>query len=340
MALLAALCALSKSHNFNFSVFHVEHGLRPPDESLGDAGFVLDFCRQNGIECKIKHIPRGKIALFAKKKGTGIEAAARYFRHRALRSEATRQIKQENGESLSDCSNDQDRKKAVILFAHTKDDLLETTLMRILCGAGPAGLSAMRPRIREQRSETRDRRTIEIARPILKMTRADVINYLNAKNILWREDSTNNDEKFLRNRIRRSLTPFLTETFPQWKKGIAALGETQSLVSGFLSGEAKKRIKWERDFLPQYVSANEEKFFAQPEIIREEAVFYGIDIMAFGKKILSKSVKRSVVRKFCEGSINAADFGFTRIRRENGKIFLSCKQKDVFERGISRLTED
>jgi len=335
MALLTALRALSESSGFNFkfSVFHVEHGLRPPEESRGDAVFVLDFCGRNGIECKVRHIPRGKIVSYAKENGTGIEAAARYFRHKALRREALRQ------EQLSDYSDAQARKKAVILLAHTKDDLLETSLMRILRGAGPAGLSAMRPRNKCAGSGIGKRGTaaVKIERPLLNMTRSDIENYLEAKNVSWREDSTNNDEKFFRNRIRHNLAPFLDKFFPQWKTGVSALGETQSLVNDFILHETKNRIKWEEDSNNKFLTTDEMNFLSQPRIIREEAVFCGINILFSGKKFLSKSVKRSVIRRFCKGSVNAADLGLAGIRRGEGKIFLSCKQKDVFERGISRL---
>jgi len=347
MALLAALSSLSKSPelHLNFSVLHIEHGLRPPEESRGDADFVLDFCGRGGIDCKIKRIPPGKIASLAGEKGTGIEAAARYFRHKAFRGEAKRRIEQSRGESLHDNSNDQARKKAVILLAHTNDDLLETTLMRVLRGAGPAGLRAMRPDNRDagshavSRAASRGSEDIEIARPLLNMTRGDIENYLKAKNVSWREDSTNNDEKFLRNRIRRSLTPVLNESFPGWKKGVAALGETQSLVNGFILREAKKRIEYvlAKDNRGKFLIADEENFFAQPEIIREESIFYGIDILLSGKKSLSKPAKRSVIRKFCAGSVNAADLGLVRIWRKGGKIYISRARKDVFERGISCL---
>ena len=358
MALLAALCALSenKDFNFKFSVFHVEHGLREPKESRGDSDFVRDFCENRGIKCRIKCIAPGKIASFAQKNGTGIEAAARYFRHRALRREA------ERIESCIDtCQGARNYKKVIILLAHTKDDFFETALMRVLCGAGPAGLSAMKSGKDQgngERRENKERRTegarcfsyAVIARPLLEMTRGDVVGYLTEKNISWREDSTNSDDKFLRNRIRHRLVPVLNEFFPEWKTGVASVADTQSLVNDFLAGEAGVRIKWE--LIPMtsqcaYVSTEEENFFSQPKIIREEAVFMAVNLLSsfhasesiFGN-IAKKSIKRSVVRQFCEGEVNAFDLGTVRIYRENGRITMSQKQKEFFESGISRLIKD
>ncbi|MCL2266430.1 MAG: tRNA lysidine(34) synthetase TilS, partial [Treponema sp.] len=135
MAMLAALCAAAKSGKnqsgsaeFYFSCIHVEHGIRPAEESLGDAEYVRGFCKENGIKCAVTHIRPGKIEDFARRKGTGIEAAARFFRHRALKKKALT-----SGENT------------VTLLAHTKDDLLETAVMRVLRGCGPGGLAAMPP---------------------------------------------------------------------------------------------------------------------------------------------------------------------------------------------------
>ncbi|MCL2441294.1 MAG: tRNA lysidine(34) synthetase TilS [Treponema sp.] len=309
MAMLAALLAVKKERLL--FCLHVEHGLRPASESSGDADFVKAFCKSNGIKCRVVHILKGKIADYSQRKGTGIEAAARYFRHRVLSKEADRL-----------------GKNTVILLAHTKNDLLELSLMRVLRGAGPMGLAIM--------PQKRGR----LFRPLLNMTRSDITGYLTEKNISWREDATNTDVKFLRNRIRRRLVPFLNETFPIWKKGVYVMAETQALVSEFIVNEAAARIKWERT--SESLFTNEENFFTQPQIIREEAVFLGINFLCsfIGLQTRTgklKTIKRSVLGKFCTGRINAADLGLYRLKREKGKVILSRVKKEFFERGVSQL---
>ena len=300
MAMLAALSQFP-----NYSCFHVEHGIRPAEESRGDAEFVRAFCEKQGIKFCVKHIPPGKVAAYAKRKGIGIEAAARFFRHKALSAEAARL-----------------GKNTRILIAHTKDDALELSLMRFLRGSGPAGLAAM--------PESRGR----ILRPLLGLTRADVIGYLKAKGIPWREDASNADEKFLRNKIRRRLVPLLDEAFPSWRTGVSAVAQTQSLAAEFIVSEADKRIKWESQ--ETSLSTETQNFFAQPPIIREEAIFLAIDELL--KNVKSpRSVKRTVVRQFCSGSVTAADLGSVRIKRETGRITLSREKKEFFETGISTL---
>ena len=369
MAMLAALCALFKREKI--FCLHVDHGLRN-EESREDAEFVRSFCEKTGIACRIETIPSGKIAAFARRRGTGIEAAARIFRLKVLFREAARL-----GENT------------YILTAHTKDDMLETILMRVLRGAGPAGLAAMPVKKNF------------FLRPLLSVTRADIIRYLTEKNIPWREDSTNTDENFLRNRIRRRLVPLLNDFFPSWETGLSAAAATQSLTANFIAEETTRRIKWSirneelgirneklektplsstpnsslliphspfptphsplpipnsslltpnssHSSVPSVSSVvnsssllitDAENFFAQMQIIREEALFYGIDILLSGVKN-PRPVKRSVVRRFCEGVVTAADLGPAQVWREGGNIALSLKRKVFSESGFSLLIKE
>jgi len=334
MALLAVLCAIggitrealpvvpgnATSDSFHFSCVHIEHGLRPAHESGGDADHVRGFCGKNGIKCFIKRIAPGKIENFAKRKGTGIEAAARFFRHTALSKYAARL-----GENT------------VILLAHTKDDMLETALMRLLRGSGPAGLAQM--------PAVSGRNGYVIARPLLQLSRAEIECYLKAKNVAWREDSTNADEKYLRNRIRHRLVPLLEESFASWKAGIAQMTQTQLLAADFIAKEAKERVKWEVSlkFSDELLFTDEANFFAQPQIIREEAVYQAVNDLSFLRafaprgSLQIKSIKRKVIRQFCEGGVNTADLGKYNIKLEKGKIFVFKKRKEYFESRISRL---
>ena len=357
MAMLAALIAICPKERL--TCMHIEHGIRPAEESQGDADFVRAFCEEHSIENCIKHIPRGKIPVFARRKKTGIEAAARFFRHKALFKKAA--LLGEN---------------TVILLAHTKDDMLETALMRILRGAGPAGLVAMSriaaiPCIATIPCVvTMPANRGQIARPLLDITRADVIEYLKAKKISWREDSSNYDEKFLRNKIRHQLVPLLDKSFPSWRTGVTGMADTQALAADFIGSEAKTRIKWQvsseelgvrseeyttdnntphstllttHSSSPpvRFVFTDFDNFFKQPLIIREEAVFQGINILSGSETLrevsVSKSIKRSVVRRFCKGVVNAADLGSVKIKQENGQIFVFKARKEFFERGVSRL---
>jgi len=289
-AMLAALAALRKDTDFSLYCAHVEHGIRPAEESQGDAEAVRALCEKLKVPCQVITIQRGKIAAFASKNGTGIEAAARYFRHRALSAER-RRVKAE-----------------LILTAHTQDDLLETLLMRFLRGSGPAGLAPM----------TRNKG--RILRPLLDVGRQDVLNYLKENNIQYRTDSTNVDTSFLRNRVRHKLIPVLDAQFPSWRSSVLVLAETQGLIADFLESETRKRLPWEPG--ETLFKLREDDFLKAPPILREEAVFTATDMLAaHGDGKPCRCPRRSVVRRAVKQG-HAADLGPVRLDRRNGFITL------------------
>ena len=295
VAMLVALAAI-REKAFDLRCIHIEHGIRSEAESRGDAEFVKRLCKELNVPCKVVHVKPGRIAVVAKERGIGIEASARLFRRRAWFREAR-------------------RLNARILVAHTADDALETTLMRILRGAGPSGLALM--------PASRGR----ITRPLISLRRSDVIDYLKEKKIPWREDKTNEDTRFLRNRVRRSLIPLLNESFPQWRAALESFAKTQSLAADFIQNEAGARVVWQpfegaRD-PALYTDAG--VFFAQPALIREEALFQGIDklLAQMPAHAYSGTIKRANIRRFCEGGKKAIDLGPVRIKKDSQQITLS-----------------
>jgi tRNA(Ile)-lysidine synthase len=187
----------------------------------------------------------------------------------------------------------------------------------IIIGAGPAGLSGM---------PVRNGRFV---RPLLETTREEVISYLKDKNIPWREDSTNTEDIFLRNKIRHRLIPVLNEFFPSWKKGIGSMAEIQSLAADFIGSEAENRICWETASSSRSsFTTSESNFFNQSLIIREEAVFQGINLLS-AQTVSVRGIKRYVVRDFCLGKMTACDLSLARITRKKGKIILAPAKKRV-----------
>lgn len=107
---------------------------------------------------------------------------------------------------------------AAVALAHHADDQAETMLMRLLRGSGMTGLSGMAYR-----------NTRGYVRPLLAITRAEIEQYLRSRALAWREDSTNSDTAYLRNRIRHQLLPLLEEYNPAIRSGLAA---TAAIIHG------------------------------------------------------------------------------------------------------------
>ncbi|HLX45092.1 MAG TPA: tRNA lysidine(34) synthetase TilS [Bryobacteraceae bacterium] len=102
-----------------------------------------------------------------------------------------------------------------VALGHTQDDQAETVLFRILRGSGLAGLAGVHP-------VTED----GFVRPLIQVTRADVLEFLNARGIEWREDRTNQEVRFARNRIRHGLLPELKRDWnPRLSQALAHLAD-------------------------------------------------------------------------------------------------------------------
>jgi tRNA(Ile)-lysidine synthase len=302
--MLAALTRLRSEYGFVLHCLHVEHGIRPAAESRGDAEAVKALCKELDVPCRVVSVVPGRIAEAAKRRGLGIEGAARLYRHAAWNREAAR------------------LGAARVLAAHTRDDFLETVLMRVLRGSGPRGLASI--------SGERGR----VLRPLLDLSREDVLAYLAERGISYRTDSTNADPAFLRNRIRNTLIPCLNEGFPSWKKGVAALAETQALTADFLEAEAAARLPWTVSDKAKRLELSRAVFFAQGEIIREEALFLGIDRLTGGEP------RRSSLRLFTRGEKKSVDLGSARITCTEDRGILSAGCNQAHETGFSLLIKE
>ena len=179
VALLTLLLDLRAELGIVLSVAHVNHKLRGR-ESDEDEEFVGELARQHGLEFHVRSAPLAQPL-------AGIEAAAR-----KLRYDFFRELTIENRISK-------------IATAHTLDDQAETVLLRMLRGTGIRGLAGIHPRIAFERGE--------VVRPLLGFRRAGLAAFLRDKNLVWREDSSNNNPAFLRNRVRLRLLPLLAEDF-------------------------------------------------------------------------------------------------------------------------------
>lgn len=197
LALLYVLHGLSVHYKFSLEVVTIDHKIRSEEESGGDAQFVEVICAslQPALNCTRVNLEEGEVlkTAFARKKG--IEEAARYLRYRIFDSLA------------------QEKQINCICTAHNQNDQIETVLMRFLQGAGTDALGG----IKEERAL--------YLRPFLAVSRQEIETWLVNRGLDWREDNSNSDEAYTRNKIRRSLIPFLDQHFAGWQKGVLTTAE-------------------------------------------------------------------------------------------------------------------
>jgi tRNA(Ile)-lysidine synthase len=246
VALLRLLLELRHELGIVLSVVHFNHRLRGA-ESDADQEFVAELAREHDLEF---HADSDDVAQRATEEHISVETAARelrygFFRH-LLGEEAPagpRGLKPgpvvaPNGTaeavpfreppSLRSASQGLQQPTSVhltkIVTGHTLDDQAETVLMRIIRGAGLRGLGGIHPRIPVEDDDGEI--CGEIIRPLLGIRRRELEQYLKEIGQPWREDSTNADERFTRNRVRKLVVPLLEQEFnPAVAENLAELAE-------------------------------------------------------------------------------------------------------------------
>jgi len=189
VALLCLLLELQAELGIVLSVAHVNHRLRG-EESDEDERFVAKLTQQLGLEL---HVCEAQVdSRHSSEIGPGIEAAARKLRYGFFRQLA------------------RSGRAGKIATAHTLDDQAETVLLRIFRGTGIRGLSGIHPRIV---LEEQGHAVGELVRPLLGFRRTALQEFLRERGQNWREDSSNLDIAFLRNRVRHRLLPVIAEEF-------------------------------------------------------------------------------------------------------------------------------
>lgn len=191
MALLMLLLEKRSRGDVKLAAVHVNHGLRG-EASDGDEAFVRTFCERHDVPLHVYRLQPPE--------NPG-EAWAREQRYAAF-AEAMRA-------EQADC----------LVLAHHRDDQTETLLMHLMRGSGLDGLCGM------QRETVMH--SMRIVRPLLDVSRAALVQYLERNGQAWREDQTNAGDDYLRNRVRHQLTPLLEALAPG---ASARIAETARLL--------------------------------------------------------------------------------------------------------------
>jgi tRNA(Ile)-lysidine synthase len=283
MALLTGVNSIAGAKK-NIVAFTLDHAMR--EESGRDVLFVDAYCKKLGIVCRTARLARGEVDRTAEMRGMGREEAARYLRYKAF------------DDVLAVYAH------SVLCLAHTRDDNLETILMRFLQSASSSaswGIPAQRKRF---------------MRPMLNITRKQVLEYLDERGVSFCVDSTNEDTAFFRNKIRHSLIPVLDERFAGWQKAVLSGaqkrrddGEAVAFAAGSVQWSAAKEKGKTSFFLPLAL------FLNLPRAARRELLYNAWDALFNEPGLQSKGIPRlpyETVSRVCDGLLPA---------RVNGIVF-------------------
>lgn len=242
LCLLDILFLLKEKYHFSLHIAHINYHLRGRD-SLLDEKMVRERAERYSI-------PFHLLSYSPKENTSSSEEVLRTVRYAFFEKLRKKYLAQ------------------AIVIAHNRDDQAETFLLRLIRGTGLLGLSAMRPK------------NNFVIRPLIETSREDIIRYLKERSLQFREDKSNQNIKYTRNKIRHILLPLLERDFqPKIKK---LLAETTLILAD------------------DYTLLSE-KFPHIPQVKKEGGIeFSRIDILSLPPALLNQEL-RYILRPFFAG---------------------------------------
>ena len=271
-----SLCHLLTSAGFTFSVAHCNFNLRGK-EADADEKFVADYCKKNNIKCFAKKV---NTSAYAQNKGVSIQMAARELRYNWF------------NELLAEHNFD------YLLTAHHANDNIETFFINLLRGSGINGLKAILPK------------TGKVVRPLLFATRAEIEGYMVKNNILYREDSSNKEDKYLRNNLRLQVIPALKKINPSFEQTISTEIEILQQTNLILKKEVEKQRK---------------------KLLIAEGNTFKINIKKLEKTTASKLILFELVKNFGFNTSQSSDV-YDSLHVQSGKVFSSNRYNLIKDR--------
>ena len=305
VCLLALLCGLRQERKIQVRALHVHHGLRGP-EADRDAAFVRELCGRLNVPVQVRYVD---VRAYAAENRLSEEEAGRTLRYRELEKCAT-EWEMEVGLGMDE--PEAPLSPVRIGVAHHGDDQAETILHNLCRGSGLRGLGGMQP--------VRDR----IIRPLLAVSRSEILEWLSAQGLSYCEDSTNRSDCYTRNRIRQQLIPMLREQVnPGAVDSILRMGRLASQADSYLASQAgawvSEHVKTEDG---RYVIPDGE-FLSLPEILKTYSVFQIMESVGGCARDLTAGHVDQVLRLFHMAVGHSQDLPYgIRAVREYGSVVL------------------
>ena len=205
-----------KKNGFSLIAAHLDHGLRAT--SAEEAKLAQVTCDRMGVAFITSRVD---VKDYVLKNKMSIEESARQLRYEFLFQAAL------------------DHHAQAVVVAHHADDQVETVLMHVLRGSGLSGLAGMRTYSLPNPWS----KTIPLIRPLLSISREEILNYLKENDLTPIYDASNEDIRFFRNRIRNELIPLLSTFNPQIKERVNRMANVVSVDEDFLVQQAE--LAWQ-----------------------------------------------------------------------------------------------
>lgn len=258
--LLLLLKKVQQSHNLNLIAAHLDHEWRT--ESAQEAQWCKQFCKEHNIPFIFQKASQ----LSLKSSGNG------------SKEQHARQLRRLFFETIA-----QQHHNAYIALAHHQDDQLETFFIRLARGTSLTGLCGMKELDQSN-----------YLRPLLNLTKQEILTYLDTNKISYLQDPTNSDQTFLRNRIRHTLVPLLPSIDPRLVQHTITTMKHLTSVDELLEHITQQTIT-QISTHQQPLSLNTE-LFLQLHTVLQQRILLHLLIQAQATFIPSQSLFAEIIR--------------------------------------------
>lgn len=282
MVMLYVANNVAKQKDAKIRVITVEHGIRGA-ESVADSKFVQDACKNLGIDCICTKIDAKK---YAQQNKLSLEESARILRYQAF--------------------EEQKSPDEVIMVAHNKDDQAETVLMHIFRGSGIDGATGIKNRQ-------------NILRPLINITKKEILDYATIKKIAYVVDSTNNQTEYSRNYLRKEVLPKIEQIYPNVTENIVKFADFCSQAQQLIDDQIDSNWFQQQN----NVVLLDHLAFSQNALVVAKAIKLAYNMLGEYSDLESKHI--DIIKEFClvskEGSIINLPHGVIAEKRKNKVLF-------------------
>ncbi|MDQ0352672.1 tRNA(Ile)-lysidine synthase [Alkalibacillus filiformis] len=230
MAMLHFFAEIKQHWDLNLTTLTIDHQLRQ-SESEADTRFVKEQSEALGIPCEVISVD---VKGYQKKYQVGVQEAARVLRYDAFRKYVDPRGK--------------------LVLAHHGDDQVETMYMQLTKGLVPTGMKA-----------SRSLYSMNVIRPFLSIAKKDITTYMAERGLSHREDPTNKEDQYTRNRFRHHLLPFIKQENNNIHRSVRRVHEQLSEDEELLTKLAENELGLFSQFCEQKVTFSIKSFVSLPQ---------------------------------------------------------------------------
>ncbi len=247
VAMLLAFCAIKEEYGLRLYAVHVNHGIRT--EAAEDADYVKALCDNNDIPF---YLFEDKVKEMAATQKKTLEEMGREYRYQCFY-----QIMEKVGAT-------------VLATAHHRGDQAETVLFHIIRGTDLSGMAGIRPVAERTAKFGR----FSLIRPLLCCEKTELVGWLAAKGYAWREDSTNQDSTYSRNRLRNEVLPSLEKVHAGAAAHIADLAGIMWEHEKYFCRIALNYVEEHVENREEYVWQTDRQILSEQDALVAKAVIY------------------------------------------------------------------